>query len=397
MRIAHVVNEPFLPMGANGVQQVIYCLARAQADAGHSVKVFSRDDGTAHVLRDDALARARTGSRHGVAEPSLRDRVLARWLEVNIATDLLSWGAEIVHFHSVHILENVALAAWLTRVGIPYVITPHGGLFSEAQQRGRLRKALFDAAIERHYLQHGALIHAVGESEAAAIRERLPGQSVVLVPNGLPPDAGTPPSRPDLLTTRYPELRGRRVFMFVGRLDPWQKGLDLLIEAFGRVSTSSTALVLVGPDDRAPRRSLSRLAGRLGGSARIVFAGPAFGEDRANLLAGARVFVHPSRWEGCSLSVLVAIATGKPCLLTRAADPLGQLESAHAAIVVEPTVASVASGLERAAALTEDELSEMGERARGVAHAQLSWGSVAAKLTDAYQSVRVGAEHSQRA
>ena len=44
LRIAHVTNEPFGLQAANGVQHVVYCLARAQAQVGESVAVFSRDD-----------------------------------------------------------------------------------------------------------------------------------------------------------------------------------------------------------------------------------------------------------------------------------------------------------------------------------------------------------------
>ena len=32
LRIAHVINEPFGAESANGVQQVVYCLANALAD-----------------------------------------------------------------------------------------------------------------------------------------------------------------------------------------------------------------------------------------------------------------------------------------------------------------------------------------------------------------------------
>ena len=139
--------------------------------------------------------------------------------------------------------------------------------------------------------------------------------------------------------------------MFIGRLDAWQKGLDLLIEAFAQAGLREAGLVLVGPDYRGSRRELERLANRLGISSQLVFIGPAFGEDRANLFAAADVFVHPSRWEGLSLSVLAAAAAGKPCLITRDADPFGELERAQAAIFVETNVSSIAEGLRRAAAL----------------------------------------------
>jgi glycosyltransferase involved in cell wall biosynthesis len=60
------------------------------------------------------------------------------------------------------------------------------------------------------------------------------------------------------------------------------------------------------------------------------------------MLAAADVFVHPSRWEGVSLSVLAAAAAGKPCVITREADPLGKLEHERAAVIVQADVANIA-------------------------------------------------------
>ena len=37
-----------------------------------------------------------------------------------------------------------------------------------------------------------------------------------------------------VLRRRYPKLRGKRIFGFLGRLDPYNKGLDVLVEACGR-------------------------------------------------------------------------------------------------------------------------------------------------------------------
>ena len=142
------------------------------------------------------------------------------------------------------------------------------------------------------------------------------------------------------------------------------------------------ALVLVGPDCRGSRRALATLAERLGISSQLVFIEPAFGQDRANLFAAADVFVHPSRWEGLSLSVLAAAAAGKPCLITREADPLGELERAQAAVVVEASVSSIAEGLRRAATLSRDELQTMGARARRVAEAHFTWPSIAGTLVE---------------
>jgi glycosyltransferase involved in cell wall biosynthesis len=388
LRIAHVVNEPFNPDSASGVQQVICCLAQSQADMGQSVAVFSRDDramyevGTASASTppDPQVVKARSKS-------SLRERLLARHFEPALAADVLAWQPQIVHFHSVHIPQNVALAAHLRSVGTPYCVTVHGGLFRAAMRRRLVKKTIFNLMFERRYLNEAVFIQAVSPHEVDSIRRYGVNTRVVVIPNGLPPKSDVPPSRPAALFEAHPSLEGRRIFMFVGRLDPWQKGLDLLIQAFARAGLREAALVLVGPDWFGSQEVLSSLAARLGISSQLIFTGQAFGADRANLFAAADVFVHPSRWEGLSLSVLAAAAAGKPCLITRDADPFGELERAQAALLVDANVAGIADGLRRAAALSLPELLAMGTRARTTATAKFDWPTIASRLAETYRSV----------
>jgi glycosyltransferase involved in cell wall biosynthesis len=387
LRIAHVANEPFGFDTANGVQHVVYCLAHAQAENGESVAVFTRDDHAVHFLGGGAESPPRS-QRTACASPRhpFRQRLLSRYFEQALADDVLAWQPDVVHFHSVHNPQNVALAAHLGRVGIPYCVTVHAGLFRAALQRRRLKKAVFNLFFERWYLNDAQFIHALSPGESEMIRRHGVNRPIVIAPNGLPPDTNIQALRPDALYKENPWLRDRQVFMFIGRLDPWQKGLDLLVEAFALARLDEAALVLVGPDYRGSRRSLATFADRFGILSHLVFMEPAFGQDRADLFAAADVFVHPSRWEGVSLSVLAASAAGKLCLITREADPLGELERAQAAVIVETSVSSIIDGLRRAATLSRDEREAMGARARRVAEAHFSWPAIAGKLIDAYRN-----------
>ena len=72
LRIAHVVNEPFGFESASGVQQVIHCLSTAQAELGHAVAVFSRDDNAVTFL--GAGGEIDVSGFRGQCRPDLRSR-----------------------------------------------------------------------------------------------------------------------------------------------------------------------------------------------------------------------------------------------------------------------------------------------------------------------------------
>ena len=115
----------------------------------------------------------------------------------------------------------------------------------------------------------------------------------------------------------------------------------------------------------------------------VHFLGPLHGRAKFECLAGADVFVHPSRWEGLPHAVLEAAAVGLPGLLTRVADPLGRLSEARAALLVEPDPSAIAAGLRQLAQLDADELQRMGARAREVCR-QFSWERAATESNAAY-------------
>jgi poly(glycerol-phosphate) alpha-glucosyltransferase len=181
-------------------------------------------------------------------------------------------------------------------------------------------------------------------------------------------------------------VENQLTFLFLGRLDPEQKGLDMLIEAWSEARLGDSArLVLVGPSWRDGQPRLAALARRLGVASQVVFTGPAAGRQKIELLQNASVFVHASRWEGLAFSVLEAAALGRPCLLTPAADPLGRFAGAMAAVSVDPTPSAIAVGLRRFAQMSAGEREAIGQRGRDLVEAEFTWTPVARTLVRAYQ------------
>lgn len=305
-----------------------------------------------------------------------------------LTADLLAWKPTFVHFHFIHLPQAIRLARRLKTHSIPYCVTPNGGLSGEAQQRHRFGKMVFAWLFERKYLNDAAFIHAVSAADVEGVKAYGSLNRFVMAPNCI--DPSLMPRKLDLsfIRERVPAAVGSRLFVYVGRLDPEQKGLDLLVKAWARLSSrDGLVLLLVGPDWRGGRARLRSLVDALGVADSVNFFGPVSGEDKWNLLAGSDVFVHPSRWEaGVPFSALEAMLAAKPILLTKPADPDGIVARSKAGVVAPPEEEGIGAALARLAKADAVELDSLGRAARALAIDQFNWTSTTHRLLDAYES-----------
>jgi glycosyltransferase involved in cell wall biosynthesis len=128
---------------------------------------------------------------------------------------------------------------------------------------------------------------------------RVPEEKLVVIPNGI--------EASDYEVTSLPE--GAPVVAFVGRLHV-QKGVDVLIRAAGRVVERVPGATFRIAGDGPERKGLEDMAGREGVGERMEFLGAV--DDVREVLAGSRVLVLPSRWEGMPNAALEAMACGRP-------------------------------------------------------------------------------------
>ncbi|MGW6566761.1 glycosyltransferase [Streptomyces sp. NPDC054975] len=99
--------------------------------------------------------------------------------------------------------------------------------------------------------------------------------------------------------------------LFLGRIDAWVKGLDLLLEAYRR-SRPPLPLLLAGSGTQAEERKLAaRLAAHPGKVRWVGFAGE---ELKRDLLRNCAFLVMPSRHETFGLVALEGMSYGKPIL-----------------------------------------------------------------------------------
>ncbi|MGI9037998.1 MAG: glycosyltransferase [Gemmatimonadota bacterium] len=377
------------PESANGLDKTVYHLSSKQAAAGHDVRVLSLTEKEALPIPGvDVRVYAPLFTAPRFVPGALGDMLIDRSplnLPPRLIRELLDDPPDVVHFHYIQVPQAARLSRTLRTRGIPYCVTLNGALVGEAATRRKWIKKLYRLLAERRYLDGAAFLHAISPVDAEGARDANLTAPIDIIPNGIDAELAGPVP-PEDLAVRYPELRDRRILLFLGRLDPEQKGLDVLLEALA-LSDTDIGLVLVGPPFRANQEALEAEVRPLGLEDRVVFAGPLFGTEKLGAVCGANGFVHPSRWEaGVPFSVMEAAACAVPCIVSRAADPDGYLVDGGGALAAEPEPEALAAAIRSFAAMSEVELQEMGERARGVVLERFDWKRIAERVVESYEA-----------
>lgn len=219
--------------------------------------------------------------------------------------------------------------------------------------------------LRRVYYRRADVVTANTEGVLEALRQLGTWQRLELLPNPLPAGTGDP-------ADAVAEGPRQREVLAVARLVP-QKGLDLLIRAWGRLRDDPRfhdwRLVLVG--DGPERQALAALAAREGVSERVRFEG--FQPNPGRYLARASIFVLPSRYEGMPNALLEAMAAALPVVVTDASPgPLEMVDPELTGLVVpRENVEALAASLARL--LADPELRQrLGTAAAELLHS-LSW------------------------
>lgn len=108
------------------------------------------------------------------------------------------------------------------------------------------------------------------------------------------------------LSKKYHKFFKKNVFIFHGRLE-YQKGLDILIQAFEIFKNKNFILLILGTGSKM--QELKNLSKLLGLNNQIFFLG--FQNNPYNFIKFSDYYVFPSRFEGMPNSLLDAVALSK--------------------------------------------------------------------------------------
>jgi L-malate glycosyltransferase len=228
-------------------------------------------------------------------------------LALELARLMKARQIDVVHCHHYSPFVYGLLAA-VIHPRVRLVFTEHGRLTDGSPSR---KRRLVNPLLSRWPAQLCAVSADLLQHMAA---EGFPRHRLQVVYNGI--DAGERPRPAERHAARA--LLGvpadALVVGTVGRLDA-VKNLGALLRAHAALLAAQPSAHLVVVGDGPERESLHSEANGLGIAGRVVFAG--YRSDVRALMPAFDIYANSSSYEGVSLTILEAMATGLPVVATR--------------------------------------------------------------------------------
>ncbi|MCZ6699707.1 MAG: glycosyltransferase [Planctomycetota bacterium] len=380
MRILHIVQS--LDPSWGGIARALADLATELCAQGESCRIAT-------------LAGGRFGSAPDIDGVEVlrfesSDSQLGRSPDFNRRIPELAADADVVHLHGLWTGQNWSAGKAARRGGTPYIMTPHSHMMPWAWRRSAWKKRPAGWLFEHHNLRRAACLHALADGEAEHIRKLRFNDRIAVVPNGIHGAAYSSLPSPDGLIERFPELKDRRWLLFLGRIAE-QKGIVPAMQACFDMAASGDdwQFVVAGPDEFGMKRMLQAAIARKGLSDRVTFTGMLSRDDVRACLGHASVLLQPSLSEGLSVSVLEALASQTPVILSPGCN-MPEVGEADAGRIVEPTRSAIASALRVMLNDPADNLRAMGERGRALIADRFDWSVVIPKYREMYAKVIAG-------
>jgi glycosyltransferase involved in cell wall biosynthesis len=380
MKILQVIHS--LNPQAGGTTEAVKQLSAALVRQGIEVDVLTLDPPAAPWLGDFpfplfALGPGRSGYGY--------NRRVVPWLLAHAS------AYDLIVVNGLWQFGNYAVWLASRKTTLRYAVFPHGMLdpwFKRRYPLKHLKKWLYWPWGEYRVLRDAEAVLFTSEEERLdarksfslyRCREKVIGFGIDA------PTADRGASR-QIFLKKFPALAGKKFFLFLGRMHE-KKGCDLLLRAFRRVlsavaagNTSDLHLVMAGPHDSAYGEEMLRLMRELALESQVTWTGMLGGDLKWGAFHAAEAFVLPSHQENFGVSVVEALACGRPVLISSKVNIWREVSGDGAGLVENDDVDGTARLLERWLALDDSARERMQAAARSCFEERFQMTKVAAEF-----------------
>jgi len=306
----------------------------------------------------------------GAGFSGLVSPAMLRWIAVN------GRRADVAHVHLARDLVVLPAARVLSRCGVPYVTQTHGMVMPSGHPLARP----LDALMTRRALRAASANLYLTDVERLGLGEVVgPLAGLAYLPNGVPvfESRDAPAKSPD---------GSPREVLFLARLAP-RKRPEMFVRAALRLIDEfpDVGFTLVGPDEGSLPSVTALIETSTNSQARrrIRWEGAVEPEAAAARIAAAELYVLPSVDEPFPMSVLEAMSSGTPVIVTESCGLAADVRAHRAGAVIDHTLGALVDSL-RGFLSRPESVRECGDNASRLARDRYGMAAVAGELVRHY-------------
>lgn len=348
MKILHLIAN--LATRYGGPSQAILGMTKSLVELGNDVTIFTTNQDGDKELDVPLYEPLVKDGVNIVYFPIQNPRFFGTSLPMarHLKKALKNHEFDIVHIHSLYLFHGAVAASYCRRYNIPYIIRPHGTLDPFLQKRNRGRKAIVEILFENRNLNYASALHYTTEEEKVLARPFVGHDRGFIVPNGLYLEDYLITVNKGEFRNKHPQTANKKIILFFSRLN-FKKGLDILIEAYSELllEREDIHLVITGPDNDGYGDKVRQWIEEKKIESHVTFTGMLTGLEKHQVLRDADVFVLPSYSENFGISVIEAMISGLPVIISNKVNIYRELLDHEAGEVVNCDPIEVRSSISR--------------------------------------------------
>ena len=381
MKILQV--NPFFSPIHGGSARSSYEISKCLSKAGHEVTVFTSDFKLSHdwigTLPQVKVYPFKTVI-HG-ASFYVTPGLFKKAMEATKHFD-------VIHMHNFRSFQNIVVAHYAQKYGIPYVLQAHGSL-PRIMARQRL-KWIYDRFLFGYgLLRDAAKVIALSSIEAQQYRSMgVPDEKIAIITNGIDLSEYTDLPPKGSFKKKFGLDENEKIVLYLGRIHIL-KGIDFLVRSFACLAkngTESSKLVIAGPDD-GYLDGVKSLVKSLGISDLVLFTGMLSEEDKISAYVDSAICAYLAQFEPFGLVTLEVAACGTPVIVFRGTPMARFVDEGKFGFSVKYNDIYQLTATMRKMLNDEEMLDDMGQKGRKFVFENFNWTDKVMNLERLYGEI----------
>ena len=387
MKVLHLI--PYISLVRGGPSVAVIETVKGLRDIGIDAEIVTTNDNgdtlldvSLNILYEYEKVPVRFFARFSPPIVAVREFIFSLELTVWLWQHLRDY--DLVHVHTIFSYTPTVAMAIARVQNIPYINSPHGQLCKWSLKQKQFKKEIYLNLIEKANLYGAKALHLTAVQEQTELALLGWDVSSFVEPLGLDLPEPIANARQQLHQMLNIPLQ-TPIILFLSRLHP-KKGLDYLTAALGKLLEYNFAFVLAGSGSTEYEAEVDRLLDQNHLGDRTYKLGFVAGEKKNICLQGADLYALTSHSENFGISVLEALGSGTPALITTGVALSDLVKEQNLGWVVGLEIEAIATSIQDF--LDNPELAKQtGDRAAQYVGEHYTWTKIANNLKTIYTDI----------